>query len=236
MIDEPRITYGPADTNHFLRAFTPRENLTGVWLVQTNAVATGAEWYSPDVAYLAADLGSTTLSDAMPVGASLKVGGTKVAPAKSISFDGSGGVTIPCAALVGTNVFTMEANVCGRGTVFAKKRYGGTSWSVGTDSDGCAVLGVNDTLTASAVALDDGKWHHVALTVDRISANTATLYVDGVAVVSADVSDMVVDAGDLVVGGDFTGNIVGVRFSPGCLDPAEFMTVSRANGLVIYFK
>ena len=236
MIDEPRITYGPADTNHFLRAFTPRENLTGVWLVQTNAVATGAEWYSPDVAYLAADLGSTTLSDAMPVGASLKVGGTKVAPAKSISFDGSGGVTIPCAALVGTNVFTVEANVCGSGTLFAKKRYGGTSWSAGTDGDGCAALGVNDAVTASTVSLDDGKWHHVALTVDRISANTATLYVDGVAVVSADVSDMVVDAGDLVVGGDFTGNIVGVRFSPGCLDPAEFMTVSRANGFSIIVR
>ena len=172
----------------------------------------------------------------MPVGASLKVGGTKVAPAKSISFDGSGGVTIPCAALVGTNVFTVEANVCGSGTLFAKKRYGGTSWSAGTDGDGCVALGVNDAVTASTVSLDDGKWHHVALTVDRISANTATLYVDGVAVVSADVSDMVVDAGDLVVGGDFTGNIVGVRFSPGCLDPAEFMTVSRANGFSIIVR
>ena len=239
MIDEPRITYGPADTNHFLRAFTPRENLTAAWLVQTNATLTGAEWFSPEVPYLTAEwkADTVTLDDALPFSQTMiRPCGKAVAVSKSVKFSGVGGVTIPCAALVGTNVFTMEANVCGRGTVFAKKRYGGTSWSVGTDSDGCAVLGVNDTLTASAVALDDGKWHHVALTVDRISANTATLYVDGVAVVSADVSDMVVDSGDFVVGGDFIGNIVGVRFSPGCLDPAEFMTVSRANGFSIIVR
>ena len=236
MIDEPRITYGPADPNRFLRVFTPRENLTGVWLVQTNNVATGAEWFSPDVAYLAADLGSTTLSDTLPAGARLKIGRTKVTPAKSISFDGSVGVTIPCAALVGTNAFTVEANICGSGTVFVKKCYGGTSWSVEMDGEGCAALGVDGAVAASAVALDDGKWHHVALTVERASSNIATLYVDGSAAVSTDVSDMTVDAGDLVVGGGFIGKMIGVRFSPGCLEPEKFMTISRAKGTMLIIR
>ena len=239
MIDEPRITYGPADTNRFLRAFTPRENLTGVWLVQTNSTLTGAEWISPEVSHLTAAwaAGTVTLDDALPFSTTLiRPGDKTVAVSKSVEFSGSGGVTIPCAALVGTNVFTVEANVCGNGTVFAKKRYGGTSWSVGADDDGFAALGVNDTAVASTVALDDGKWHHVALTVDRISTKTATLHVDGVAVAFADVSDMVVDAGDLVVGGDFSGNIVGVRFSPGCLEPAEFMVARREKGFAIFIK
>lgn len=239
MIDEPRITYGPADTNHFLRAFTPRENLTGVWLVQTNATLSGAEWYSPDMAYLSARWsdGTLTASDDMPFAATrIRPGHKTVVVSKSVGFSGVGGVTVPCAALVGTNAFTIEANICGSGTVFAKKRYGGTSWSVGTDSDGYAVLGVNDLDTTTATALGDGKWHHVALTVDRISANVATLYIDGAVAGSADVSDMAVDAGNLVVGGDFIGNMIGVRFSPGCLPPAKFMTVRSVKGAMISFK
>ena len=239
MIDEPRITYGPADTNHFLRAFTPRENLTGVWLVQTNATLSGAEWFSPDTAYLSAwwSDGTLTASDDMPFAATrIRPGHKTVVVSKSVGFSGVGGVTVPCAALVGTNAFTVEANICGSGTVFAKKRYGGTSWLVGTDSNGKAMVGVNDKTTASNAELADGKWHHVVLTVDRILSKTATLYIDGVVVVAADVSDMTVDAGDLVVGGDFIGNMIGVRFSPGCLPPAKFMTVSCAKGVIISFK
>ena len=69
-----------------------------------------------------------------------------------------------------------------------------------------------------------------------MTSKKATLYVDGVTATAVDISNMVVDGGDLVVGGDFTGNIVGVRFSPGCLEPAEFMTLCRTNGIVIYFN
>ena len=238
MIDEPRITYGPADTNHFLRAFTPRENLTGVWLVQTNATLSGAEWYSPGTAYLSARWpdGAVTASDDMPFCETcIKPARKTVVASKSVKFSGAGGVTIPCAAIVGTNVFTVEANMCGSGTVLAKKRYGGTSWSVGTDGDGRAVLGVNDSGTSTAVALGDGKWHHVAI-VDLESSNTATLYVDGEMAAGADASAMTVDSGDLVVGGDFTGNVIGVRFTPGCLSPEEFMTVSGSKGFIINFK
>ena len=236
MIDEPRITFGDIGTNHFLRAFSPREDLTGVWLVQTNAVPAGAEWFSPDVPYLVADLGTTALSDKLPPGAVLKIGKTRVSPAKSILFDGSGGVTIPCAALVGTNVFTVEANVCGTGTVFAKRRYDGTSWSVGVDGSGNATVGVNGVDASSSSALADGKWHHVAVAVDLESANTATLYVDGEEAASADASEMISDAGDLVVGGDFIGNMVGVRFSPGIVAPSDFMTVSRPAGFIMIVR
>ena len=176
-------------------------------------------------------------SDALPYSnAKLKIGGAKVAPLKSLAFSGAGGVTIPCAALVGTNVFTVEANVCGVGTVFAKKRYRGTSWSVGTDGSGNAALGVNDAATSSSAALGDGKWHHVALIVDGALANTATLYVDGVAATSADVSEMAVDAGDLVVGGDFSGNMLGVRFSPGVVPTDRFMVADDAKGFMMVVR
>ena len=66
-----------------------------------------------------------------------------------------------------------------------------------------------------------------------MTSKKATLYVDGVTATAVDISNMVVDGGDLVVGDDFTGNIVVVRFSPGCLEPAGFMVARREKGFVI---
>lgn len=239
LVDEPRITVGNIGEGHFLRPFTPRADLTGVWLAPTNATLSGAEWSSPDTAYLAArwDEDAVSAGYTLPLRSMrMKIGGRTVPISNSVVFSGEGGATILCAAIVGTNVFTVEANVCGTGTVFAKKRRGGTSWSVGTDGSGNATLGVNDALTASSAALGDGGWHHVAIVVDRASGNTATLYVDGAVAASADASGMLFDTGDLVVGEDFTGSMAGVRFSPGIVPVRKFMVLSAPKGSMISFK
>jgi len=239
-IDEPRITFGNIGVERFLRPFTPREDMTGVWLVPTNSVLSGKEWYSPETDYLegAWESGDLALSGVLPcTETSVKIGAVRVALSHSVAFSGNGGMTIPCAATVGSKVFTVEANFCGNGTVFAKQMFGGnSSWAVRTTDGGLASVEINGVTTATAVDVDDGKWHHAALVVDRASAQTANLYIDGALVASVDASDMTLDAGDFVVGEDFAGNIVGVRFSPALLSPDRFMLAGAIPGLCIIFK
>ena len=52
----------------------------------------------------------------------------------------------------------------------------------------------------------------------------------------ADVSGMTLDSGDLLVGEDFTGNFVGVRFSPGIVVPEKFMRTTVPKGLIVSFR
>ena len=52
----------------------------------------------------------------------------------------------------------------------------------------------------------------------------------------ADVSGMTLDAGDFVVGEDFVGNIVGVRFTPAALQPNRFMAAGTIPGLCLIFR
>jgi hypothetical protein len=239
-IDEPRISVGDIGVDRFLRQFTPREDITGVWLVPTNSVLSGKEWYSPETDYLegAWMAGDLALSDDLPrTETYVKIGGERIRFSKSIAFSGNGGMTIPCAATVGSKVFTVEANFCGSGTVFAKLMFGGkSSWAVTTTDDGLASVEINGVTTTTAVSVDDGKWHHAALVVDRASAQTAKLYIDGSEVVSVDVSAMTLDSGDFVVGEDFVGNIVGVRFTPAALQPNRFMAAGTIPGLCLIFR
>ena len=113
---------------------------------------------------------------------------------------------------------------------------GKSSWAVTTTDDGLASVEINGVTTTTAVSVDDGKWHHAALVVDRASAQTAKLYIDGSEVVSVDVSAMTLDSGDFVVGEDFVGNIVGVRFSPTALTSGRFMTAGAIPGLSIVIR
>jgi hypothetical protein len=239
-IDEPRITIGNIGADRFLRRFVPRENLTGVWLVPTNSVLSGKEWHSPGTDFLEGDWadGDLALSGSLPcLGAAVKIGNVRVKLSNSVAFSGNGGMTIPCAATVGTNVFAVEANFCGNGTVFAKKMFGGkSSWAVKTTADGFASVEIDGVATATAVNVDDGKWHHAALIVDRSGAQTAKLYIDGVPAASVDASGMTLDAGDFVVGEDFVGDIVGVRFSPGAVPPDKFMIAGPVPGFYIICK
>ena len=239
-IDEPRITIGNIGVDRFLRQFTPREDITGVWLVPTNSVLSGKEWYSPETDYLEGtwESGDIALSDSLPcLEATAKVGNRRVKLSNSAAFSGNGGMTIPCAATVGSKVFTVEANFCGNGTVFAKKMFGEkSSWAVRTTADGFASVEINGVTTTTAVAVGDGKWHHAALVVDCAGMQTAKLYIDGLEVASVDASGMTLDSGDFVVGEDFVGNIVGVRFSPGVVPPGKFMVAGPVPGFCIIYR
>ena len=240
-IDEPRISYGDIGVSRFMRRFTPREDITGVWLVPTNSVLSGKEWHSPDTDYLEGTwkAGDLALSGNLPCSETfVKIRGNgRVKLSHSVAFLGNGGLTIPCAATVGSKVFTVEANFSGSGTVFAKKMFGGkSSWAVRTSEDGIVSVEINGVATATAVNVDDGKWHHAALVVDRASAQTAKLYIDGTEAASVDASDMTLDSGDFVVGEDFIGNIVGVRFSPGAVSCGRFMIAGPVPGLRFIFR
>ena len=113
---------------------------------------------------------------------------------------------------------------------------GKSSWAVRTTENGCACVEIDGVTTATDVDVDDGKWHHAALVVNRASTQTATLYIDGGQVASIDASGMKLDSGDFVVGEDFVGNIVGVRFSPTALTSGRFMTAGAIRGLSIVIR
>ncbi|MBQ3747095.1 MAG: hypothetical protein II863_06770, partial [Kiritimatiellae bacterium] len=104
-IDEPRITIGNIGVERFLRQFTPRADRTGVWLVPTNSVLSGKDWYSSETDYLegAWESGDLALSGNLPrTETYVKIGGERIRLSKSIAFSGNGGMTIPCAATVGS--------------------------------------------------------------------------------------------------------------------------------------
>ena len=239
-IDEPRITIGNIGVERFLRQFTPRADITGVWLVPTNSVLSGKEWYSSETDYLegAWESGDLALSGNLPrTETYVKIGGERIRLSKSIAFSGNGGMTIPCAATVGSKVFTVEANFCGNGTVFAKSMFGGkSSWAVRTTAGGFASVEINGVTTVTAANVDNGKWHHAAIVVDRANTQTAKLYIDGGLVASVDASDMTLDSGDFVIGEDFVGNIVGVRFSPVAVPSEKFLVAGAPLGLVLSFR
>ncbi len=247
MIDEPRITKGILPPERFMRPFTPREDLTGVWLADG---VKGEELLSPDTAYLTAsfDAAAVTASDDLPFAATtVKVGGRSRTVPKSAHFSGEAGLVVPCAAVVGSRSFTVEATVRGKGMMAAKARAFGKSWAVGVSDDGFAQMRFDDValgaevavttnLAVSAATVDDGEWHHLAMTVDRDATQTATLYVDGVSVATADVSGMKIDAGDFEIGCGWTGEMIAVRYSAGVLAPAAFLTAHPPTGTMMMFR
>lgn len=250
-IDEIRVTPGALDPSHFMRAYEPRTDLTGVWLTKG---LDGREYYLPETNHLAgAFSGGVAESAELPYSGTsyFTSKGRSVKCAKSLAFDGTGAFTVPCVATVGTSNFTVEATLRGTGGIFAKKRFMGESWSVSADGDGVPSIatdnfvpgakrnftrGTERTAAASAL-LGDGAWHHVALTVDRTAAEpVAALYVDGVAAAEHSLAHMTLDAGDLVVGEGFSGEMLGFRFSPGVLAPSAFMPAHPPYGTLLLIK
>ena len=254
-IDEPRIHYGKIAPEHFMRQFTPRENLTALWLADG---LTGAEHYTTDVPYLVGTYAADTLveSDDLPFSETfLKAKGSpKVPVQKSVAFkDTAKGLTIPCAALVGTKDFTVEATVKGAvGSVFRKARFGGTSWGVRLNAAGQAeayfdtfAVGASGSGLATVTAtpaegtgiVDDDAWHHVALSVNRTGASkVAVLYVDGAEVATCDISALKFDGGDFIVGEGFAGKILGLRFSPAVLTPEKFLVAQKPLGFSLIVR
>ena len=127
---------------------------------------------------------------------------------------------------------------------------GGYSWSLGLNSFGNlrwridsqippGTSGFNQTLESPAF-MEDGKWHHVALTYDY-STRTARLYKDYVKVYNdvATINPLVTDSGDIRIGnGDqaFDGWIDEVRLTDRVLAPSEFLYTVPLAGTVIGVK
>lgn len=196
-----------------------------------------------------ADNGAAVSSDLPKSPLQYRVSGKgRLHPKQSVRFDGKGGLHIPCAAVAGVDDFTMEATVKGVGNVAGKRRSGGVSWCFGIGEDGIpfleldtgnAIMAYETESSVSAkgeCAVDITAWHHISLVCERMAEKRMTLYVDGVAVASVDAAGMVIDDGDLVVGGGFTGNIVGVGFTPSALDPDDFMMPEWRRGMTINIR
>ena len=126
---------------------------------------------------------------------------------------------------------------------------GGYSWSLGMNASGNlrsridsetppSTSGFNQTLESSAF-MEDGKWHHVALTYDY-PTKTARLYKDYVKVYEvASVNPIITDGGDIKIGnGDqaFDGWIDEVRLTDRVLAPTEFLYTVPLAGTVIGVK
>ena len=165
-----------------------------------------------------------------------------------------GVVTVPGSALPAqmTN-FTAEAFIrinrhVNYPQIFGKSRAltGGLSWSLAANASGnlrarfdtqipTNTAGFNQTFETSAF-LEDGKWHHVALTYDY-PAKTARLYKDYVKIYeAATVNPLATDSGSFQIGaGDmaFDGWIDEVRLTDRALAPTEFLyTVPLAGTLI----
>lgn len=254
LIDEFRMTVGALDPSQFMRAFTPRADLTALWF------ATGTTLSGADVlggpAYLTATWGTdvTTSSD-LPFGGSsvrFAVGDATVAKAKcSAAFSGGAGASVPAIATTGATSFTIEATVKGVGEAVGKAREAGfRTWAMGIGSDGkpyvrfdtveqgSRVLRESDAEIAKGESsVDASAWHHLALAVDRSGATAlAKLYVDGVEVASLAPSAWVETADDIKVGEGFVGNIAGLRFSPSVLAPTAFLHAEPPKGLLMIVR
>ena len=241
IVDEVRFSRGALTPAGFMREFEPRADLTGVWLMDG---ASGAEHFNQgEFPYLDGTLTGAVASDALPfANAAFKVRGKGwIVPSKSVMFDGSGCLAVPCAAIAGADDFTVEATVRGIGTVAAKRRLGGVSWSFGIGADGKPTMhfdagaytgaGTESSVTATAtVAVDTDGWHHLAMVCDRMAERTATLYVDGLPVATADISGMIIDGEDMVFGDGLVGNVVAARFSAQVLTADGFMVAGERPG------
>ena len=180
-------------------------------------------------------------------------------PANTNANDG-GCATVPDSPLLrGTNL-TVEAFVkVGRRVnypLIAGKRRAdssGTSWNLDMDNTGkprvridCQPLGTgsgsgwNQSWT-SAVAIEDGKWHHLAFTYAHTN-RAVKLYVDYVLRASGNsFSNLVYDTCELRVGQGaggraFDGRIDELRISDSTLSPDQFMTVSEPTVTVGYWS
>jgi hypothetical protein len=122
--------------------------------------------------------------------------------------------------------------------------YGPSFWI--TDDDGAALIGY-----AGGVAIDDGKWHHVAVTWD-CATNTIKIYVDGISrTVTYQAQDTPSNfrnfTQDVIIGGDIWGeNLTGIlsdvrvwtsiRTEQEIRDNIDRVLVGNEAGLFAYWK
>jgi hypothetical protein len=119
------------------------------------------------------------------------------------------------------------------GLIVSKRRVGGTSWSLSVTPEGVFSVrldtqpgasgpGFNRTVSSGAV-VNDGLWHHVAMSFDH-ETRQCTLFVDyskaGAAVLDA---PLVYDDADLIVGCGLNGWLDDIRISDTVLHPEQFL-------------
>ncbi len=112
------------------------------------------------------------------------------------------------------------------------------NWVLGDHTYGeNAAVGFNQTFS-SGVMVEDGKWHHMALSYEN-AAKRVKLYVDYVLKVnSTTINPIVFTDGNILVGNGagelaFDGWIDEVRITPRVLEPAEFLyTVPKPGTLI----
>jgi hypothetical protein len=130
--------------------------------------------------------------------------------------------------------------------IIGKTRSAGLSWSLALNSSGNLrarfdthtlpdTTGNNQTFESSAL-IEDGKWHHVALTYDY-PTKTVRLYRDYTKVLEGTtVNPMITDSGNFQIGaGDmaFDGWIDEVRLTDRVLAPTEFLYTVPLPGTII---
>ena len=163
-------------------------------------------------------------------GAGSPVGGQVAVPGKEA-------LTHPESFTV--EVFVKVARLTPRHALIASKRRNGqtgASWSLSVTpagtlgvrfdtqpgADGKSGEGFNQCFGTTAV-LNDGEWHHVALTYDQIS-QAATLYADYVKCGGGVTKGpLVYDEGDLILGRGLDGWLDEVRLTPVALHPEQFL-------------
>lgn len=130
--------------------------------------------------------------------------------------------------------------------IIGKSRSGGLAWSLSINSSGNLrarfdtqippdTAGNNQCFESSA-KIEDGQWHHVALTYDY-PTQTARLYKDYVQVYEGTtINPLWSDSGNIQIGaGDmpFDGWIDEVRLTDRVLDPAEFLYAVELAGTLL---
>ena len=161
-------------------------------------------------------------------------------------------VTLPgLSTITHIDSFTAEAfvrvdrHVC-YPQIIGEARSGGLSWSLGMNASGnlrarfdtqnppAVTNGFNQTFDSSA-KIEDGRWHHVALTYDG-STRRVTLYRDYAKVLEGTAANpLVLDGGDIKIGaGDqaFDGWIDEVRLTAQALAPEHFLRTVPLVGSV----
>ena len=148
-----------------------------------------------------------------------------------------------------------SAAVAGAGLVRvnrdSKDALGAPSWAVSfADAEGNLALAVDtDALTGQshtfAAPVADGAWHHVAITFEKVGADTqATLYCDYIAVGAHTFTgglmtrfrdtNLMLGAGDVADAG-FDGWIDELRVTPGILPPEQFLW-AESLGLMMLLR
>lgn len=163
-------------------------------------------------------------------------------PSTALSFDGTNDKVLvmnnPSLQVGSGTDFTLEANIQftasqGNYTGIFAKGNGGPFYQLvlvnnqlaAEINDGGSMIGVGDGLIGSTV-LNDGKWHNVAMVVDRAATNVK-LYVDGV--VEADITNALLgnnldNSDDMIIGAERGSNV----YFGGKMDEVRIWNTARS--------